>query len=125
MITDRLVSIDEAMDHLELPKDEAMTFACEVELRPEFELPALTGIKLEREPVDIGDEMVQQEIDRVRATRGQYVPVTKGKVHRQGRPMSPAEVKTGHVRAPHEGRPADDSSAPPTPPCARAPRSTP
>ncbi len=79
-VADKLVSIDEAMDYLELPKDEAMTFACEVELRPEFELPSLTGIKLEQQPLDIGDEMVQQEIDRVRATRGQYVPVTKGKI---------------------------------------------
>ena len=38
---DQLVSVDKALDLIEIPEDGPMTFACEVEVRPEFELPKL------------------------------------------------------------------------------------
>ena len=78
VLTDKLVEIDKALDHMQLPSEGAMSFSCEVELRPEFELPDLEKIPLERPLVEITDEIVTGEIDRIRAMQGQYVPVEEG-----------------------------------------------
>jgi trigger factor len=80
VLADKLVEIDKAIDHINLPAEGALTFSCEVELRPEFELPGLEGIPLQRLAVEITDDMVSQELDRIRATHGQYVPVEEGAV---------------------------------------------
>ncbi len=74
-LTERLVPIDVALEHMELPDDGAMTFSCEVELRPEFELPNLDGIAVEKPKVEIAKEDVQAEIDRICSIRGRYAPV--------------------------------------------------
>ncbi len=73
---DRLVSVDKAIDIIEMPEDGELTYACEVEVRPEFELPKLDGIAVEKPKIEIGDEDVQKQIDRLRSMRGQYVPVS-------------------------------------------------
>ncbi|MCK4659409.1 MAG: trigger factor [Phycisphaerae bacterium] len=73
--TDRLVSVDKALDHLHMPKDGDFTFACEVELRPEFELPSLKGIPVVKPTETITDDHVQAEINRLLAFRGRYVPI--------------------------------------------------
>jgi len=80
VLTDKLLEIDQAIEHMHLPSDGPLTFSCEVELRPEFELPSLEKIPLERPAVEITDEIVDAEVDRLRAMRGQYVPVEGGGV---------------------------------------------
>lgn len=80
VLVDKLVELDQALEYLNLPTDDALTFTCEVELKPEFDLPELEGISVERPSVEITDEMVTEEVDRVRASRGQYVPVADGPV---------------------------------------------
>ncbi len=80
VLADKLLELDKAVEHMHLPSEGPMSFTCEVELRPEFDLPELKQIPIERPLVEITDELVQQEIDRLRAMRGQYVPVAGGKV---------------------------------------------
>ncbi len=79
-LVDKLLEAEKAMDFIHLPAEGPLTYTCEVELRPEFELPKLDGIKLERPTVEISEEMVTAEIDRLRGMRGQYVPVEEGSV---------------------------------------------
>ncbi|MCH7703192.1 MAG: trigger factor [Planctomycetes bacterium] len=77
---DRLVTIEQAFEYMELPTEGELTYSCEVELRPEFDLPKLEKIPVERPSVEITDEDVTHEIDRMRAHRGQWEPVEKGVV---------------------------------------------
>ena len=80
LLVDKLLEPEEAIEYLNLPEDSPFTFTCEVELRPEFELPELSGIPLQRPQVRIDDGMIDAEIDRMRAMRAQYVPVEGGSV---------------------------------------------
>lgn len=75
---DKLAPVDEALDHLKLPKEGPLTYACEVEIKPEFELPELTGIKLEKPDIKVTDENVDDELRRILALRGTFRPVEKG-----------------------------------------------
>lgn len=72
---EQLLPIDKALLHMELPTEGPMSFSCEVELRPEFELPELEGIPIEKPKVKFTDDDVQNEVDRLRSMRGQHVPV--------------------------------------------------
>ena len=72
---EQLLSLDKALPYMELPSEGPMAFSCEVELRPEFELPKLEEIPIEKPTVEFTDDDVQHEIDRLRSMRGQYVPV--------------------------------------------------
>lgn len=77
---EKLVPFDQALDHVVLPKEGSMNFSCEVELKPEFELPSLEKIPVERPTVSIDDEDVDQEIRRLLMRRGTFQPVEGGKV---------------------------------------------
>lgn len=73
--TAQLLRITDALEHMELPATGAMTFSCEVEIRPEFTLPELKGIPVRRPRLEIGDDDIEVQIDRMRARRGQFAPV--------------------------------------------------
>ncbi|MCH7526798.1 MAG: trigger factor, partial [Planctomycetes bacterium] len=77
---DKLVSVDEALSILELPSEGPMTISCEVEIQPEFEVPDLEGIAVQKPQVTITDGDVDAEVERFRATRGHFVPVEKGAI---------------------------------------------
>jgi len=71
---EQLVSVEQALEHMKMPDEGPLTFSCEVELHPEFELPQLEGIEVEKPRVQFGDDDIQQEVDRLRSMRGQFVP---------------------------------------------------
>ena len=77
---ERLLGIEEALDHLKLPKEGSLTFSCEIELKPDFELPELTGIPVERLRITIEDDDVEAELTRMRMMRGRFEPVDQGEV---------------------------------------------
>ncbi len=76
----KLVSIQEAFDMVSLPADGDFSYSCEVEIRPEVDLPELEGIKIEQPKVDIGKKQVDEYIDRVRGMRGRFEPVPDDKI---------------------------------------------
>ncbi len=67
-----LVDVQEAMDLIKLPDDEPLVFSCEVEVRPEFDLPEVEGIEIKKPVVTVSDEDVNVQINRIRARRGTY-----------------------------------------------------
>ena len=77
---EKLLPLDEAVEHIDMPKEGSLTYACEVELKPEFELPELTGIEIKKPAIAITDEDVSGEIDRLMRVRGTFEPVEGGKV---------------------------------------------
>ncbi len=67
---------DPDIDHekVELPEKGPMKFEFEVEVRPEFELPALEAIEVEKPKIEVTDEMIQNEIVDLQKRFGTYKP---------------------------------------------------
>jgi trigger factor len=78
--SEQLVDLAKALEHMKLPDEGEFTFRCEVEVQPEFELPKLDGVPVEKPKVEITDEDVDAYIDRYRAMRGNWAPVPEGVV---------------------------------------------
>lgn len=75
-----LLEVQEAIAKMKLPADGPLTYCCEVELRPEFELPLLEGIPIEKPIATITDDDVKEQVDRILSLQGTYVPVAEGGV---------------------------------------------
>ncbi|MEK6675777.1 MAG: trigger factor [Planctomycetota bacterium] len=80
--TEKLLALDKALHVLELPKEGPLTYSCEVELRPKFELPELAGIPVKRPKVEVTDRDVDIEIKRMSMMRGTFQPVENGPVEK-------------------------------------------
>ena len=78
----KLLSIDQALEHLSLPKEGALTFSCEVEVKPEFELPTLEKIPVTRPVLTIGDHEVDEAVKRMRWREARFEAVEEGAVDR-------------------------------------------
>lgn len=74
----KLVEIDEALQHIKLPEEGNFSYVCEVELKPTFELPELTGIEIKTPEIKITDEMVDERILQRRKNRGRLELVSDG-----------------------------------------------
>ncbi|RMF84134.1 MAG: trigger factor, partial [Planctomycetota bacterium] len=68
----KLLDLNEALAHIQLPEQGDFTYVCEVEVKPTFELPELKGIEIAAPQVEINDEMVDEQILRDRKIRGRY-----------------------------------------------------
>lgn len=77
---EKLIPMDRALETMKLPRGGDMTFSCEVELKPDFELPKLEKIPVEKPVVEIDDDDVDSEIRRIRANFGTYKPVSDGAI---------------------------------------------
>jgi len=78
--TEKLLSIEEASEHIKLPSEGQLVFSCETDLKPQFTLPKLDSIPLEKPAITITDEHVDTELDRMRSMQGKFEPVTDGAV---------------------------------------------
>lgn len=79
---EKLLSVEKAIDHIELPKEGPLSFTCELELKPKFELPKLEKIPVERPKLAVEDSDVEEELRRMRMYRGTFQPVEKGPTQR-------------------------------------------
>ena len=75
---EKLLPIDKALEHMTLPTTGDLTYSCEVELKPEFELPTLEKIPVKRPVVTIEDDDVDEELKRMRMSRATFKPVDGG-----------------------------------------------
>jgi len=64
------------IDHekIELPEEGPMKFEFEVEVKPQFELPSLEGIPIERPKLDVTDEHIDGELERLCRYSGIWTP---------------------------------------------------
>lgn len=60
------------LDTIELPDAGEMTFSFEVELFPEFNLPELKGIAVQKKVVTIDDARVDEQLEQFRSSRARY-----------------------------------------------------
>ncbi|MBN1509632.1 MAG: trigger factor [Sedimentisphaerales bacterium] len=77
---DALTDPDIDYENIKLPDSGPMRFEFEVEVRPEFELPALEGIPVTRTKLEVTDAQVDREIEQLRRWSGLWVPKEEGAV---------------------------------------------
>ena len=77
---EKLLPLAKALEAMTLPRTGDLTFTCEVELKPEFELPELAKIPVKKPAVEIDDDDVEEELRRMRAMHGTFKPVADGPV---------------------------------------------
>jgi len=73
--SEKLLALEAALDHFKLPRDADLTFSCEMELKPEFELPKLEKIPVEKQKIEVGDDEVDQALRYMLMSRGTFQPV--------------------------------------------------
>jgi len=66
-------------EKVELPEKGSMKFEFEIEVRPEFDLPALEGIPVDKPKLEVSDELVEKEIKELQNRFGTYKPA-EGKI---------------------------------------------
>src|SRR5260221_5611771 len=71
-VNERLMDMPTALQQLRLPEDGPLQFKCEVEVKPEFTVPNLEQIKVEKPELSISDEDVTEQTKRIRARRGNW-----------------------------------------------------
>jgi len=67
-------------EKIELPDTGPLKFDFEVEVRPEFDLPKLEGIPLEKRQLEITNEQIKSEIEKLQRWAGVWTPRKDGKV---------------------------------------------
>ena len=71
---------DPDIDHekIELPEEGPLKFDFEVEVRPEFDLPELEGIAIEKPAIEVNDDRVEEELAALQKRAGVWIPKEKG-----------------------------------------------
>ena len=68
---------DLALEDIELPETGDLSYSFEVEVPPEFDLPELAGIKVDKPMLEVTDERIDSYIDRLRQSRATYAPTDR------------------------------------------------
>lgn len=82
------------IDHekIEMPEKGAMKFEFEIEVRPEFELPSLEGIPVEKPKLEVTDETIDKEIAELQKRVGTYKP-KEGKIAMEDQVVADVTLK--------------------------------
>jgi len=72
---EELLEAQAAIAKIKLPDEGPLVFSCEIEIRPEFELPATENIPLEKPILSVSDEDINTRVEYIRGLRGRYEPV--------------------------------------------------
>jgi len=67
-------------ENIELPVTGPLKFDFEVEVHPEFDLPQLEGIPVEKSKLEVADEQIDSEIEQLRKWSGIWTPREEGQI---------------------------------------------
>jgi len=88
------------LDGIELPETGEMSYSFEVEVAPDFDLPELKGIQVEKRSIELTDERIDTYVDQLRQSRARHeaadAPAAEGDL------VSADAVITGEGVRPHE-----------------------
>jgi len=93
--TETLLDVAEAIPKIELPAEGDLSFSCEVEISPEFDLPELDGIPVEKPVVEITDAEVNEQIDRFRQIRGTFETLPDGQIQEDDAVIADVKMTSG------------------------------
>ncbi len=80
-------------EKIELPDKGPMKFDFEVEVRPDFDLPQLEGIPVTRTKLQVTDEQIDREIERLQRWSGMWTPRKDGAVEPEDQIIADALIK--------------------------------
>ena len=66
------------VDAIEIPEHGPMNFEMDVEVRPQFEVPKYTGLKIKRPVAEVSDAHVEDQLMRVLSARARLFPSSRG-----------------------------------------------
>jgi trigger factor len=81
-------------EKIELPAAGPLKFEFEVEVRPEFDLPKLDGIPVEKQKLKVTDEQIDREIEQLQKWSGIWTPRDGGKVELDDQIIADVVLKT-------------------------------
>ncbi|MFB0553997.1 MAG: trigger factor [Phycisphaerae bacterium] len=84
---------DVDFEKIELPDKGPMKFDFEVEVRPDFDLPQLEGIPVTRTKLQVSDEQIDREIERLQRWSGIWTPRKDGAVEPEDQIIADALIK--------------------------------
>jgi trigger factor len=84
---------DVDFENIELPDKGPMKFDFEVEVRPDFDLPQLEGIPVTRTKLQVTDEQIDREIERLQRWSGIWTPRKDGGVEPEDQIIADALIK--------------------------------
>ncbi|MHC4423367.1 MAG: trigger factor [Planctomycetota bacterium] len=94
---DVLQEPDIDFENIELPATGPLKFDFEVEVRPEFDLPQLEGIPVEKTKLEVTDEQIDSEIEQLRKWSGIWTPREAGQVQLDDQLIADATLKAEDV----------------------------
>lgn len=81
-------------EKIELPSEGPMKFDFEVEVRPDFDLPQLEGIPVTRTKLEVTDEQIDREIERLQRWSGVWTPRKDGAIEPEDQIIADVVLKT-------------------------------
>ena len=84
---------DVDFENIEMPAEGPLKFDFEVEVRPEFDLPQLEGIPVTRTKLEVTDEQIDREIERLQRWSGIWTPRKDGAVEPDDQIIADALLK--------------------------------
>ncbi|MHC4665246.1 MAG: trigger factor [Planctomycetota bacterium] len=94
---DALRDPDIDFEKVELPETGPMKFDFEVEVRPEFDLPHLEGIPVEKTKLEVTDEQLAREIEQLQRLSGVWAPREQGAVELNDQIIANAVLKAEDI----------------------------
>ncbi|MHC4456779.1 MAG: trigger factor [Planctomycetota bacterium] len=67
-------------EKIDLPDKGSLKFDFEVEVRPEFDLPQLEGIAVEKQKLEVSNEQIDGEIEQLQRWSGTWTPREEGQI---------------------------------------------
>ncbi len=80
-------------EKVELPATGPLKFDFEAEVRPEFELPNLEGIPVNRPKLEVTDDQIDREVDQLRRWAGVWTPREDGAVEKDDQVLADVMLK--------------------------------
>ena len=93
--TETFLEVADAISKIELPAEGDLSFSCEVEISPEFDLPELDNIPVEKPVIEITDQEVEGQIDRFRQMRGTFETLADGEVQEDDAVIADVKMISG------------------------------
>jgi trigger factor len=94
---DALGEPDIDFDEIEMPDEGPLKFDFEIEVRPDIELPELEGIGVTRTKLEVTDEQIDREVERLQRWSGVWTPRKDGSVEPEDQIIADAVIKVEDV----------------------------
>jgi len=84
-------------EKVELPEEGPLKFEFEIEVRPQFDLPPLEGIAVEKTKLEVTDDQINREIEQLQKWSGLWTPREDGAIEAEDRVTADVVLKVEDV----------------------------